>query len=502
MPFAWMLNAVWIAITAVVIVILFSRFLKIRLPLGLITAGILTIIVSQGLLFWLDNPRVPILSNVQRNVWLAVAFFLALSTILRAIKWLLLEVLVGRRSIKIPPFLLDILEWFILLIVFLITIRLVFGVELTGLLVTSTVASAIIGLALQDTLGNLISGISLQIEAPFSVDDWVEIEGVEGKVVRQNWRTLTLLTREDHRVVLTNSGVAKSKIINYSRPTNGQIQTIYLTLSEGFSPNKVKNLLIESVTGLDEVKLHPRLRSHIVSMQDGCVTYGLSYWLEDYSDKVIARDKVLTRVWFTLHRANIHIPDPTGDFRVNMVAENAAQLAQKSQQESLFAAMQSLEWLDVLNESQLRQLANRAAVSVYTLGEQLVKQGDAGDSLFIIKDGSVSVYVRSADGRSVFANQLNTGDFFGEMSLLTGEARAASVRADKETEVIIIDKEAFANVLTQDPTILERFVAALERRQQGLSQRLQEDSVLRRQEMENGRDAFIQRIRRYLRVPN
>jgi small-conductance mechanosensitive channel/CRP-like cAMP-binding protein len=502
MPFAWMLNAVWIAVTAVIIVFLLSRFLKIRLPFGLISPVILTVVVSQGLLLWLGNPRVPILSTVQRNIWLAIAFFLALSTILRAIKWLLLEVLVGRRSIKIPPFLLDILEWFILLIVLLITIRLVFGVELTGLLVTSTIASAIIGLALQDTLGNLISGISLQIEAPFAANDWVEIEGVEGQIVRQNWRTLTLLTREDHRVMLTNSGVAQSKIINYSRPTNGQIQTIYLTLSEGFSPNKVKSLLIEAVMGLDDVKLHPRLRSHIVSMQDGCVTYGLSYWLEDYSDKVIARDKVLTRVWFTLHRADIHIPDPTGDFKLKMVAENALQLAQQSQQEHIFTTMRSLEWLDGLNESQLHQLANRAAVSVYTIGEQLVQQGDSGDSLFIIKEGSVSVYVRSADGRSVFANQLNTGDFFGEMSLLTGEARAASVHADKETEVIIIDKDAFANVLTQDPTILDRFLAALERRQKGNTQRLREDSAMRRQKRGSNRDALIQRIRRYLRVPN
>ena len=501
MPFAWMLNAVWIAITAVIIVFLFSRFLKIRLPVSLITSVALTAVVSQGLLLWLGNPRVPILSTIQRNIWLAVAFFLALSTILRAIKWLLLEVLVGRRNIKIPPFLLDILEWFILLVGLLITIRLVFGLELTGLLVTSTVASAIIGLALQDTLGNLISGISLQIEAPFSVDDWVEIEGIEGQIVRQNWRTLTLLTREDHRVMLTNSGVAKSKIINYSRPTNGQIQTIRLTLSEEFSPNVVKSLLIEAVSGLKDVKLHPRLRSHIVSMQDGCVTYGLSYWLEDYSDKVIARDKVLTRVWFTLHRANIHIPDPTGDFRVNLVPENASQLAQQSRQGDIFMAMQSLEWLDKLNDSQLHQLANRAAVSVYTSGEQLVRQGDAGDSLFIIKQGQVSVYVRSADGRSLFANQLNAGDFFGEMSLLTGETRAASVRADAETEVIIIDKEAFANVLTQDPTILDRFLSALERRQKGNTQRLQEDSAMRQQKTGSSRAALIQRIRRYLRVP-
>ena len=501
MPLAWMVNAVWVAITAVVIVTLVSRLLKTKLPISLIGSAVLTVILGQGLILWFYNPNVPILSTIQRNIWLALAFFMALSTTLRAIKWLLLEILVIRRSVKIPPFLLDILEWFVLLLVVLLTIRLVFGVELTGLLVTSTVASAIIGLALQDTLGNLISGISLQIEAPFAPDDWVEIDGIEGIIVRQNWRTLTLLTREDHRVMLTNSTVAKSKIINYSRPTNSQIQAVYLTLSESFSPNLVKETLIEAVMGLDDVRLHPRLRAHVVSMQDGCVTYGLSYWLDDYSDKVIARDKVLTRAWFALHRVGIAIPDPTGDYRMVLVPEDAAQRKQEARQTQLFSEMQSLHWLDVLTEPQLQQLANRAAVSTYTTGEHLVKQGESGDSLFIITKGSVSVFVRAQDGRSVYANKLSTGDFFGEMSLLTGEARAASIRANEETDVIIIEKEAFANVLTQDPTILDRFVTALERRQEGISQSLQQDSALQRQEMENGRDAFIQRIRRYLRVP-
>ena len=301
--------------------------------------------------------------------------------------------------------------------------------------------------------------------------------------------------------MLTNSTVAKSKIINYSRPTNHQIQTVYLTLSESYSPNLVKGTLVDSVQSLDDVKLHPRLRSHVVSMQDGCVTYGLSYWLEDYSDKIIVRDKVLTRAWFNLHRAGIHIPDPTGNFKVSMIPADLAEQNRQAERQKIFATMRALDWLNGLNDSQLHQLAEHTAVATYTTGEQLVKQGESGDSLFIITRGSVSVYVRSVDGRSVYANQLHAGDFFGEMSLLTGEARAASIRADEETDVIIINKEAFANVLTQDPTILERFVTALERRQEGLSQSLQQDSALQRQELENGRDAFIQRIRRYLRVP-
>ena len=116
MPLAWMLNAVWVAITAVLIVTLFSRLLKTKLPLGLIGSAIVTVILGQGLILWFGNANVPILSTVQRNIWLAVAFFLALSTTLRAIKWLLLEILVYRRNIKIPPFLLDISEWFVLLL--------------------------------------------------------------------------------------------------------------------------------------------------------------------------------------------------------------------------------------------------------------------------------------------------------------------------------------------------------------------------------------------------
>ncbi len=180
MPFAWMLNVVWIALAVIVFVIFLSRLLRTPLPFGLIGSMALTLMVSQGLLFWLNSDTLPALNNAQRNAWLAITFLLGLSTILRAVKWILLELLVHRRSVKIPPFLLDISEWFVMLLAILLTIRLVFGVELTGLLVTSTVASAIIGLALQDTLGNFISGISLQVEAPFAADDWVEIDGIEG----------------------------------------------------------------------------------------------------------------------------------------------------------------------------------------------------------------------------------------------------------------------------------------------------------------------------------
>ena len=93
------------------------------------------------------------------------------------------------------------------------------NVDLTGLLLTSTIATAVIGLSLQEILGNLFTGVILQIEAPFSVDDWVEVAGEEGKVVKQSWRTVAILTRMNNYVIFTNSHMANERIVNFSRPT-------------------------------------------------------------------------------------------------------------------------------------------------------------------------------------------------------------------------------------------------------------------------------------------
>src|SRR5690606_27654364 len=101
MPFAWMLNVVWIALATIAVVVLLSRLFKAKFPFHLIVAVFLTLLVSQGLIYWLNNPELPTLTNLQRTVWLAIAFLLGLSTILRAIKWLLLELLVNRRAVKI-----------------------------------------------------------------------------------------------------------------------------------------------------------------------------------------------------------------------------------------------------------------------------------------------------------------------------------------------------------------------------------------------------------------
>ncbi|MCP5095796.1 MAG: mechanosensitive ion channel [Chloroflexi bacterium] len=499
MPIEWMLSVIGIAVLGILLLLFLWRLYHARPNRRIFISLILALVASQGLFWWDQASFLPELSDFQRNVWETAVFLLALNTILQTIKWVLADLIIRRRKLKFPVFLLDISGWVVMIVVALVTIRQAFGIELTGLIVTSTVASAIIGLSLQDTLGNLFSGISLQIEVPFVLDDWVEIDGIEGQIVSQNWRSLTLLTREDHRVMLTNSNVAKSQIINYSRPTNRQIQTAQITVSANHSPVHVKQLLMQAVHDLDSVTLHQKLKVHVISFQEATTTFGVSYWLSDYSDKVIIRDEVLTRIWFALNRAGVHIPDPTGDFKVKMIPEDVEDMVADENRQRMIAIFSSMLWLNGLDRLQIEQLADHASYDRYTAGETLVRQGDAGDSLFIIAQGVVVVQLTAENGSIVLANELTTGDFFGEMSLLTGEVRSASVKAKEETEVIIIQKDDFANVLTRDPSILERFVDALDNRREEIQRRLKEENAIQQKMSKNSRAAFIKRIRRYLR---
>ncbi len=123
------------------------------------------------------------------------------------------------RARPLPRLLLDLLRVVVMATAVFMVLNRVFHVDLTALLVTSTVASAVIGLALQDTLRNLIAGIALQIDPPFAIGDWVRIAGTEGEVIAFNWRTLTLRTRENYAVVLTNGKVSSEDIVNFHRPS-------------------------------------------------------------------------------------------------------------------------------------------------------------------------------------------------------------------------------------------------------------------------------------------
>lgn len=437
-------------------------------------------------------------SNTDRFLWIGIVVLVVYS-FNQLVIWLVAELFIRPGHAKIPHFLLNIIGGLVLAVAVLLSLRLFFQVELSGILLTSTVASAIIGFSIQDILGNLFSGVALQIEAPFAIDDWVEIGGHEGQVLSQNWRSLMLLTRENHRISLTNRYVASDKIVNYSRPTQRQIQIIYLDLDYSHPPNQVKQILIDFLNSVEECEYDPNVPPFVAGFADYSIRYGLRFWIKDYGDIIKIQDLVYTRLWYIFKREGIKIPFPTAiqyEFEAPMqFVEDGEVMAA-----DLPRLLKSFELLDGLEDHQLDQLAQSAVTQIYTAGEVLVREGEEGDSMFLVTKGVANVTISGDYGQQILVQTKKIGEIFGEMSLLTGEPRSATIQAKTDVEAILIRKEEFTSVLMQDPSILNVLLDGLESQKNNLqTSRLgQNGSAV--QTKKNSREILLERIWSYLGI--
>ncbi|MEK7325930.1 MAG: mechanosensitive ion channel family protein, partial [Chloroflexota bacterium] len=360
---------------------------------------------------------------------------------------------------------------------------------------------AVIGLALQDMLGNVVAGLALQLDQPFTVSDWVYVSEQEGQVVQMNWRTLTIRTRDNHNVIIPNANVAKQEIINYSRPT--PLQRLHATVGIAYRhpPVLVKEALSRAASGAGGVAADPAPEILVKDFGEFAIHYDVRYWITDYARAQQIQDAVLTRIWYELRRAGLTIPFPARDVTVHMRGDDHDTRAQEQLRREIFAELRPLAVFAPLSDAQIEMLVRGAGLQRYTAGETLVRQGDAGDSLFVIKSGQVRVDVRSESGQVTTVATLDSGDFFGETSLLTGEPRTASVIALAETEVVVVDKADFAEALAADTGILEGLSMALESRMRNLAEQVAAagaDTASARQPPQ--RAALLTRIRGFFGV--
>jgi len=322
------------------------------------------------------------------------------------------------------------------------------------------VVSAVIGLALQDMLSNVIAGLALQIEQPFGVGDWVLANGYEGRVTQLNWRTLTLLTRDNHHVIVPNSNVAKREIVNYSRPE--PLQRAHIAISIGYQhpPGVVKPLLLAATHDVMGVCAAPEPEVIIAEYADSAITYDVRYWITDYAHYHNIRDEVLTRIWYGFKRANISDLSPIRDVKLHTSTEDDARSMEQHRRD-VFGVLRPLSLFASLDDDQIHELADAAEWHLYLAGERLVRQGDPGGSLFVINSGTVHLTKQNESGQAIPVGELSVGEFFGEMSLLTGEPRLVSVTAQTNTEVVVVHKAELAALLTHNAEIVEALSMAL-----------------------------------------
>ena len=396
------------------------------------------------------------------QILLAAGIMVAANTLLQLFDWLAWDYFLGqRRHLAVPRLLVDLFNFVALTAAALIVLNRIFQVSLSGLLVTSTVLSAVIGLSLQDILGNVVAGVALQLERPFTEGDWVVVSGHEGKVVQMNWRTLTLQTRDDNVIILPNANAAKQEIVNFSRPT--PLQRLHAAISVAYRhpPGQVCAVLERAAGSVAGVVTEPPPEVLVASYGDFAILYDVRYWITDYECMEQIRGAVLARLWYELRRAGLSIPFPQREVTLRTLPEDHEARATQQLRQEIFAVLRPLAVFAPLSDAQVEQLALTAALQRYAAGEALVRQGDPGDSLFMVRTGQVRVDQKLEGGEVVSLVHLGPEEFFGEMSLLTGEPRSASVVAETETEVVVVDKPAFAAVLTADASITEALSEAL-----------------------------------------
>ena len=349
---------------------------------------------------------------------------------------------------------------------------LLFGVAATlvlrdRVLATTAAGAVVLGFALQDTLGNLFAGLAIQIEKPFRVGHWVNLSGQDGLVSEITWRATKIRTKAGNFVIVPNSSLAKDTITNYSEPTPHTRVEIEIGASYDSPPNEVKETILAAIR--DEPLL-ARDREPEVLVADfaaSAITYLVRVWTTDFSADQRVRDRVRTAVYYAFRRRGISIPYP---IQVEMHGEWPQPASDRG---ALERAIGGARIFAALTDAQRGELVQMARPSLYGAGDTIVREGDAGSSMFVIARGEAAVTLGTAGARRPPADpvaRLHAGDFFGEMSLLTGEARTATVTATTDCDVVELAAEGFRSFVMAEPACADLIAAAVDKRRAELDQ--------------------------------
>jgi CRP-like cAMP-binding protein len=359
------------------------------------------------------------------------------------------------------------------------------------LLTTSAVGAVVIGFALQDTLGNLFAGLAIQIEKPFRVGQWVQFGDREGQVQEITWRATKLRTKAGQFLIVPNSVISKEPVLNHSEPTIPTRIEVEIGASYNVPPNDVKRAMHEAMANSPLVMKAPEPQVVLKGFGASSVDYVAQFWIEDYAIDRNARDQVRTNLWYTFRRYNIEIPYP-----IQVQYERAEEPVTTDRHLAAAADhLASIELFKPLSAEARAALAASARHHLFGAGEAIVRQNAEGDSMFVLMKGHARV-VLEPSGQEVAV--IPAGGFFGEMSMLTGDRRSATVKAVDDAAVLEIAAANFRELAVANPGLLDHVSTIVSTRRTGLEDvRATAAAVAAPEAKEN----FLARMRRFLTLP-
>ena len=367
------------------------------------------------------------------------------------VRWLIVDApLTFLRRFTVVPLLKTLISLVLYFITIIYLLHRMATIDLMPLLTTSAVFTGIIALSLQETLKNLVTGISINSERVVAKGDWVNIGGKVGRVMDVTWRTTRLLTPSNDYVYIPNKLLSEGHVENYTYPSPLHIVDVDVGAGYGDQPNRIKGVLLEVAYENSHVLRKPSPDVFLISFADFSINYRLRVWVSDYSARFKVKSDLHSNIWYAFKRHGIDIPFPIRTvYQYQMGAKAVVP-------EDIKGYLRGMDFLKPLKDADIGNIAATARIEAYGENEIIFSQGVVGDTCYFIKEGAVDIIFKDKSVKDNVVVTLKAGAFFGEMSLLTGEERKTSAVAKKDSMLIVIGSRGFSEVFKENPELMEK----------------------------------------------
>ncbi len=447
-----------LVVAAAVVYILLSRYIGRRSNADRVSRILLfldTLVYPGALLFvlYLSGRELTVPYNESFRLFLWSLLVLALAWLInRYLQFFFwrdfFERKYGTRAPKILP---NIVAVALYLLALYIVMTVIWGRSMSGLLVSTGVLVGIIGFALQNFISDFFYGFSITLEKPFSKGDWIELgDGTLGKVVDISWRAIHLLSFNESIYIIPNSTISRNTVHNLSRPTRTYALWLKVSVDSAYPPDLVRRMLTEAALSCDSVLRDPMPAINISDASGNPYVYVIYVYFEDFISHYRGKTELYMTVHQRLERAGI--APSSNKYAVSTEETPVRHYSRPSVKDSL----QSIALFEPLSEEDIDLIAANSYEQTFHPGDTIMREGAEESSLLIIASGVVQVSRQGQRGKEVDVERLGAGDFIGEMALLTGRPRSATVRALVATSGIIVPHEAIEPILKKNPQLSEK----------------------------------------------
>lgn len=361
----------------------------------------------------------------------------------------------------------DLLAGLIYLGAFFAIVANVFDIPVSGLVATSGVIAIILGLALQSTLGDVFSGIVLNLAKPYRPGDWVIFDSeTQGTVVEMNWRETQIVTASNDLAIVPNSAIAKSKLINLGQPNKAHGMSIRLGIEPTARASTICTVLETALLSSNRILHAPRPTVTVKGLNALSMECELYFFVSDIATGSAAQNELFDLVQRHCLASGIRLAPPPGTPLMQTPT-----LIERDSPDSPQRLLDHLAIFAPLTDEERASLAAKMRRRSFRAGETIVEPGSAPHALFIVRSG-VLVASRNEAEQDVELRRLSPGDWFGEASVLTGAVATAKFVALTKAVLYEISKDDLAPIFKARPAIATELGQILARREATQRERL------------------------------